>query len=68
MDNPFVTAPVKAGTAGGVLTILITQISSADILKTAILTSVGAIVSFSVSMLLKWVVKKCNRISKRRAG
>lgn len=45
------------GTVSGT-TLSVIGISSADILKTAILAATGALVSFSVSLLLKWVVRK----------
>jgi hypothetical protein len=36
-------------------------ISSADILKTAVLAATGALVSFSVSVFLKWVSKRLRK-------
>jgi hypothetical protein len=42
---------------GTVLTVLV-NIGSSDIIKTVILAALGAVVSFSVSLLLKWLVKK----------
>jgi hypothetical protein len=47
----------KAGTAGGLLFVLL-NISSAELFKTALLASVGAVVSFTVSLGLKMMVKK----------
>jgi hypothetical protein len=54
----------KAGTIGGTLTILLVNIRSADILRTAILAAIGAAVSFAVSLLMKnlirwWKKRKC---------
>lgn len=46
------------GTVGGTLLTLITNIDTGDILKTAVLSCVGAVVSFAVSVGLKWVVKR----------
>jgi hypothetical protein len=50
----------KAGTIGGILFVLI-QISTQEIFKTAVLASIGAGVSFTVSLLLKMAVKKMMR-------
>jgi hypothetical protein len=54
MEN---NASMKAGTAGGILFVLI-NISTQEIFKTAVLASIGAAVSFTVSLLLKTAVKK----------
>jgi mannitol-specific phosphotransferase system IIBC component len=50
MNEP---AHTRATTAGGVLAILLANINSADILKTVVLAVTGAIVSFTVSLLIK---------------
>lgn len=47
-----------AGTLSGTVLTVASQIESEDYLKTIILASVGAIVSFSISLLLKWLLKK----------
>jgi hypothetical protein len=49
--------PIKAGTAGGILLVLL-NISSQEILKTAVLATIGSVVSFTVSLLFKAIVKK----------
>lgn len=36
-------------------------ISSADIVKTAVLAATGALVSFSVSLFLKWISKRLKK-------
>ena len=54
--NPSSTT--KTGTIGGTLLTVFFNISSADILKTIILASIGAIVSFVVSLILKSIFKK----------
>jgi hypothetical protein len=46
------------GTVSGTVLTVAVNIGSSDILKTAILASLGAVVSFSVSLLLKWLVKR----------
>jgi len=55
------TPASKAGTAGGILTILLVNINSAEILKTVALATIGAVVSFAVSMLLKWMVRQVKK-------
>jgi mannitol-specific phosphotransferase system IIBC component len=47
--------------AGGTLLIILANINSADILKTAVMAVVGAIVSFFVSLCLQWVIRKCRK-------
>jgi hypothetical protein len=47
----------RAGTIGGTLLSIIPNLNSSDLMKTAILAAVGALVSFTISILLKWVVK-----------
>jgi len=58
MSFPSFTGSVGAGTAGGTLTIVLANIPTADIVKTALLSIVGAVVSFSVSLLLRMLVKR----------
>ncbi|MFB2118551.1 hypothetical protein [Parapedobacter sp. 2B3] len=48
-----------AGTGGGTLLSVIGQLGLHDVLKTAVLAAIGALVSFAVSWLLqRWVKKK----------
>ncbi|HEX7905830.1 MAG TPA: hypothetical protein VF487_18290 [Chitinophagaceae bacterium] len=47
----------KAGTFGGVLTILLANINSSDIVKTMVMAAIGAIVSFVISHALKKVMQ-----------
>ena len=51
------------GTAGGTFLSMIPNIQSEDIVKTAVLATVGAIVSFMISLLLKSLNKKHKKIS-----
>ena len=51
-------APTKFGTIGGTLLVLLLHITSDEVLKTAVLATVGAVVSFGVSFLLNRLVKK----------
>jgi mannitol-specific phosphotransferase system IIBC component len=46
------------GTAGGTFLSVLPNLHSEDILKTIILAALGAIVSFVISMLLKYLIKK----------
>jgi hypothetical protein len=51
----------KAGTAGGTLLSIFANINSGDVLKTAILAAIGAVVSFSVTLLLKLLIKRLKK-------
>jgi len=48
----------KRGTAGGTLLTILANITCEDIIKTAILAAVGAMVSFGVTLLLKLLMKR----------
>lgn len=45
---------------GTVLTVMM-NISSDDIVKTVVLAALGAVVSFSVSLFMKWLIEKWKR-------
>ncbi|MFC0774081.1 hypothetical protein [Terrimonas alba] len=47
----------RTGTVGGTITILLANINSGDVIKTAVLAGIGAVVSFVLSLLLKELVK-----------
>ncbi len=49
------------GTVSGTVLTVAVNVGSSDILKTVILAGLGAVVSFSVSLLLKWLVKKLKK-------
>lgn len=51
-------APAKHGTVGGILLVLLSNITGAELLKTVILAATGAAVSFIVSFSIKWIVEK----------
>lgn len=51
-------ATTKRGTAGGTLLTILGNISSDDLIKTAILAGVGAVVSFGVTLALKLLMKR----------
>jgi hypothetical protein len=48
---------IKAGTFGGTFLSILPQLNSQDILVTVILAMVGAITSFLVSLVLKYLVE-----------
>jgi hypothetical protein len=48
----------KRGTAGGTLLTIFGNIHSSDIVKTVILAAIGAVVSFGVTILLKFLVRR----------
>jgi hypothetical protein len=50
--------PTLMGTAGGTFLSVVPNLHSEDVLKTVLLAAVGAIVSFGISMILKFVIKK----------
>jgi hypothetical protein len=47
----------KTGTAGGTLLTIFANITKEDLIKTAILAAVGAVVSFGITLVLKVVLK-----------
>ena len=59
--NHWFDTSTKASMTGGILTIIVANITSADALKTAVLAAIGAAVSFIVSQALKYMVKKWSR-------
>jgi hypothetical protein len=50
--------PTLIGTAGGTFLSVLPNLDSDDVLKTVLLAAVGAIVSFGISMVLKFVIKR----------
>jgi hypothetical protein len=50
--------PTYVGTAGGTFLSILPNLHSEDILKTVLLATIGAIVSFGISMVLKLFMKK----------
>jgi len=59
--NIHVDGSTKAGTVGGTLLILFINLSNGEVYKTVLLAAIGAVVSFSVSMLLKILVKRIRK-------
>lgn len=50
-----------AGTAGGTLLSVMASIHADDLVKTATLAFVGAVVSFTASVLMRWITGKVTR-------
>jgi len=50
--------PTLVGTVGGTFLSIVPNLASEDIIRTVILASIGAVVSFSISLLLKYFSKK----------
>ncbi|MEQ9217928.1 MAG: hypothetical protein RLO17_07800 [Cyclobacteriaceae bacterium] len=61
MANLVSGGGTKAGTAGGTLLSVLVNINSGDILHTCVLAAVGAVVSFTVSILLKVLFQRFKR-------
>ena len=53
------------GTAGGTILSIIPNVFSADLIKTILLASVGAIVSFTVSYVLKCIFKNIRNLIRK---
>lgn len=58
MTEPYFTGHTRYGTAGGIITILIYNINTSDVIKTVVLAATGAFVSFFISMLLRYCIRK----------
>lgn len=58
MNPGLISGNTTTATFGGVLLVLCMKTSVHEILHTALLAAIGAIVSFGVSMLLKYILKK----------
>ena len=52
------TNSTVVGTAGGTFLSIVPNLNSDDLIKTVVLATVGAVVSFSISVLLKYLFKK----------
>lgn len=49
------------GTVSGTALTVVVNIGSSDIIKTVVLAAVGAVVSFCVSVGLKWLTKRLKK-------
>jgi len=61
MENPVNNYGTKPGILGGTFLSIAANINTGDILRTAILAAVGAIVSFFVSIFLKMLLQRIKR-------
>lgn len=61
MDLSVIPGNTRAGTAGGTLLVLLLQLSSGELIKTALLAGVGAAVSFAVSFALQRLVRRMHK-------
>jgi hypothetical protein len=55
------------GTLGGMLTVTLATIHTGEIVKTIILATIGAVVSYSVSLMLNKITKRIRRRKARDA-
>ncbi|NDP27276.1 MAG: hypothetical protein GZ087_07620 [Flavobacterium sp.] len=46
------------GTTGGTFLSVLPNLHSEDVYKTVVLAAIGAVVSFTISMILKYLIKK----------
>ncbi|MFD2907972.1 hypothetical protein ACFSX9_04415 [Flavobacterium ardleyense] len=58
LDGVDNSLSLKTGTIGGLALSVIPNLTSADVLKTIVLAFVGAVVSFTVTLLLKHFTAK----------
>jgi hypothetical protein len=61
MNQQYFDNSTKAGTAGGTMLTILVNIKSEDLLKTVVLATVGAVVSFGVTLLLKFLIKRIKK-------
>jgi len=51
----------KAGTIGGTFLSIFFNIDSEDLVKTGVLAAIGAVISFSVTLFLKFLIKRIKK-------
>ena len=56
-EQPF-TGHTTYGTLGGIITIVLVNINTGDLLRTIVLAAVGAVVSLSVSHVCNYWLRK----------
>ena len=61
MMNQVFDQNTKAGTIGGTLLTIVANIQSSDLLKTGILAAIGAVVSFGVTLFLKFLIRRIKK-------
>ncbi|HEY4196951.1 MAG TPA: hypothetical protein VGM63_15520 [Mucilaginibacter sp.] len=58
MKESYFDQSTKAGIAGGTLTSIFLNIQYTQIIETALLAAIGAVVSFGITFLLKVLMRK----------
>jgi len=61
MINQTLLSSAKIGTAGGFLTVVLANINTGDLVKTAVMAATGAAVSFLISVLLKYCISRWHK-------
>jgi len=65
MPHTLLTQRTKVGTLGGTLLTIFGNIQSEDIVRTALLAAIGAVVSFAVSVVCKAVWERIGPRARR---
>jgi hypothetical protein len=63
METQHISNHTKLGTLSGTLLSIAGNLNIHDVWRTALLACVGAVVSFMVSSLLKWLLERLKRSS-----
>ena len=61
-------ASTRTGTIGGLLTVLLANIATFELVKTALLAAVGTAVSFGMSVLLQRITKRNSKSPPAKHG
>lgn len=59
--NWWTESSTRTGTIGGLATVLLFNIDTAEILSTIVLAAIGATVSFGVTLLLRFLKQKIRK-------
>ena len=62
MDHSTGTQTTVVGTISGTVLTILVNIGTHDVFKTVLLAGIGAIVSFVVTQVLKWIFKKLKNV------
>jgi mannitol-specific phosphotransferase system IIBC component len=65
-SNSYHHGGTVGGTIGGTLLVILLQINAADIFKTCMLAAIGAVVSFIVSLCMKWILQRLQNYFKAK--
>ena len=58
VEQPINNGHTRAGTVGGILLVIFLRVDQAAIIHTVVLAAIGAVVSYTVSALLKYIIRK----------